>query len=118
MMRASIGVKDRIFKIKLLPLCLFIFSCAAGGLIGLLFSGGPGGLLVVPALVAPGGKQLTVISSHPLVRFFSEPQIAVVTPDNKKVYVTNLRSDTVSVIDVSTDRVITAIPVGRAPSAI
>src|SRR3989337_4514451 len=118
MIHASLKVQDRSFKIKLIILCLFSFSCATvGGILAFLLSG-PGGLPIIPVLIAPGGRQLVVISSHPLVRFFSEPQAAVPTPDNSKVYVTNLRRDSVSVIDVLTDRVITEIPVGRAPSAI
>src|SRR3989304_3602525 len=118
MINASLKIQGRSFKIKLILLCLFIVSCAAGGFLALLLSGGPGGLPIIPVLIAPGGRQLVVISSHPLVRFFSEPQVAVATPDYSKVYVTNLRRDSVSVIDVLTDRVITEIPVGRAPSAI
>src|SRR3989304_6165091 len=118
MINASLKIQGRSFKIKLILLCLFIVSCAAGGFLALLLSGGPGGLPIIPVLIAPGGRQLVVISSHPLVRFFSEPQVAVATPDNSKLYVTNLRRDSVSVIDVLTDRVITEIPVGRAPSAI
>jgi len=118
MIHASLKVQVMSVKIKLILLCLFIVSCAAGGFLALLLSGGPGGLPIIPVLIAPGGRQLVVISSHPLVRFFSEPQVAVATPDNSKLYVTNLRRDSVSVIDVLTDRVITEIPVGRAPSAI
>src|SRR3989304_6714409 len=118
MINASLKIQGRSFKIKLILLCLFIVSCAAGGFLALLLSGGPGGLPIIPVLIAPGGRQLVVISSHPLVRFFSEPQVAVATPDNSKLYVTNLRRDSVSVIDVLTDRVTTEIPVGRAPSAI
>jgi YVTN family beta-propeller protein len=38
-----------------------------------------------------------------------------VSPDNNKVYVTNLNSNTVSVIDTRTNKIITAIPVGIGP---
>ena len=102
-------------KLKLILLCILTFSCAAAGL--LLF-GGPGGLPIVPALIIPGARQPVVTSSHPLVRFFSEPQIAAVTPDNSKVYVTNLASNAVSVIDVLTNRVIATIPVRTRPLTI
>jgi len=108
-------------KTKLTFLLFLTISCA-GGFLALLLSGGPGGLPVVAAFIVPGARQLVTTSSHPLVRYLSEPQIAAVTPDgcdmDPKVYVSNLRSDSVSVIDAKTDSVIATIPVGRNPFAI
>jgi YVTN family beta-propeller protein len=37
------------------------------------------------------------------------------TPDGKKLYVTVGRSDTVAVIDTAADKVLTTLPVGKAP---
>jgi YVTN family beta-propeller protein len=37
------------------------------------------------------------------------------TPDGKKLYVTVGRANTVAVIDTTTDKVLTTIPVGQAP---
>ena len=109
------------FKTKLIILFSLTVSCA-GGFLAFILSGGPGGLPFIPAFIVPGARQLVSTSSHPLVRYLSEPQVAAVTPDscevNSKVYVTNLRSNSVSVIDVKTDRVISTIPVGRNPFAI
>ena len=41
-----------------------------------------------------------------------------VTPDGKQVYVSNAGSDTVSVINPSTNRVIATIPAGIRPSGV
>ena len=44
-----------------------------------------------------------------------EPRAIAITPDNKKVYVTNMVSGTVSVINASTYKVVKVIPVGTEP---
>jgi len=41
-----------------------------------------------------------------------QPTAVVVSPDNKWVYVTNFRSNTISIIDASTNSVLTSIPAG------
>jgi YVTN family beta-propeller protein len=41
-----------------------------------------------------------------------------VTPDGSKVYVTNVNSNTVSVIDTATNTVIATIPVGTTPQGV
>lgn len=46
------------------------------------------------------------------------PHGVVVAPDGERVYVTNLLSDDVSVIDATTDKEITRIKVGRMPNGI
>ncbi len=45
----------------------------------------------------------------------AEPQRVAITPDNRKVYVTNQRSGTLSVIDAETLRVVKTIKVGTEP---
>ncbi len=106
-------------NLRLNTVLLFLLAASCGGgVLTLFLSGGSVGLPVVPAFIVPGARQLVSTSSHPIVRFLTEPQVSAVTPDNSKVYVTNLRSDSVSVIDSLTDSVTTTIPVGRNPFAI
>ncbi|WP_423230010.1 hypothetical protein [Bacillus cereus] len=42
----------------------------------------------------------------------------VIIPDGTRAYVTNQASNTVSVIDIATNTVITNVPVGVAPTGI
>jgi YVTN family beta-propeller protein len=46
------------------------------------------------------------------------PYCAVASPDNETLYVTNTQDDTVSIIDLNTQKIITTIEVGMTPEGI
>ena len=46
------------------------------------------------------------------------PDWLTFTPDNKRCYVSNAGSDSVSVLDVATRKELTRIPVGKVPKRI
>jgi YVTN family beta-propeller protein len=48
----------------------------------------------------------------------SHPRGVAVTPDGNHVYVTNAASDTVSVIDTATKKVVATVPVGENPFSV
>lgn len=50
------------------------------------------------------------------IRVGNQPQWGAITPDGKKLYVTNQLSNSVSVIDTSTDSLLTNISVASAPN--
>ncbi len=71
----------------------------------------PGAVLVV----TPGP---TTVATIPLGQGTSAPIKVAITPDGSLVYVTNLGSNNVSVIDAATNSVIATVPVGKLPYAI
>ena len=52
------------------------------------------------------------------IKVGEHPYCAVASPDNKTLYVTNTQDDTVSVIDLSTHKIIATIEVGMTPEGI
>lgn len=112
----NLGLLKLNLKLKLVLLSILCLSSCVAAL--LLFGPFAKFLPVAIILVVPGARQVLAVSSHPLVRFLSEPQVAAVTPNGSKVYVTNLRRDSVTVIDVKTDGVISEVQVGSEPFSI
>ncbi len=68
--------------------------------------------VTVPLTVFPGGD---VVKPALLLPFSGEVNAAAVTPDGNKLYVADSLHNTVSVIDVSTRRVITVLDVATGP---
>ncbi|WP_438820704.1 YncE family protein [Bacillus thuringiensis] len=63
----------------------------------------------------------TAILFHTVIDTISvglSPDQVTIIPDGTRAYVTNQASNTVSVIDIATNTVITNIPVGVAPTGI
>ena len=52
------------------------------------------------------------------IKVGEHPYCAVASPDNKTLYVTNTQDDTVSIIDLATQKIITTIEVGMTPEGI
>ena len=68
--------------------------------------------VTVPLTVFPGGE---VVKPALLLPFTSEVSAAAVTPDGNKLYIADSLHNTVSVIDVSTRRVIAVLDVATGP---
>lgn len=77
-------------------------------------------LSVALSMLAPSNlaARTTRYSVGPTISVGNSPYTAVITPNGSEVYVSNYGSDTVSVIDASTDTVIATIAVGSGPDAL
>ena len=80
----------------------------------------PAGQLIiiglVVAVVVGIGVLLTV--TRDTIRVGNSPIWVAVSPDGRRAYITDFRSDSVSVIDTATDTVIAAISVGVGPRGV
>ena len=52
------------------------------------------------------------------IKVGEHPYCAVTNPDNKTLYVTNTQDDTVSIIDLNTQKIIATVEVGMTPEGI
>jgi YVTN family beta-propeller protein len=75
-----------------------------------LYVTGPDGIVLVINTATN-----TVSATIPILGIFPSPFGVGVTPDGRKVFVTNINSNNVSVIDTASDTVVDTIPVGRSP---
>lgn len=65
-------------------------------------------------IAAAAGASLVAVA----IPVGAEPHGVAVAPDGGHVYVTNISLNTVSVIDTTTNTVVTTIPVGAGPRAV